>query len=52
MDFEPQKNKKLKDYTTLHIGGEADYLAEVKDEAELLAAALTSFVATQATPAL
>ncbi len=38
MDLKPQKNQELKNYTTLQIGGEADFLVTVKDESELKAA--------------
>ena len=40
MNMEIQKNVPLAEYTTLHIGGPAEYVTEVKDVPELRSAAL------------
>ena len=51
MELEIQKNISLAQYTTLHVGGVADYVAEVGTVEELGAAAPMSSFQTPATAA-
>ena len=51
MKLEIQKNISLAQYTTLHVGGVADYVVEVGTVEELGAAAPTSSSQTSATAA-